>query len=86
MVPGTLFCSIYAVLVNPSYTHVPCFPPFCFLFSFISPFTGMDVAEAVELIRAARPDLKKIIRVPEVGRLMKCRQLVLSNLAFSHPL
>ena len=29
----------------------------------------MDVSEAIELIRAARPDLKKIIRVPEVGRL-----------------
>lgn len=45
----------------------------------------MDVTEAVEHIRAARPDLKKIIRVPEVGPLTNCRQIALLSLTFRQP-
>lgn len=29
--------------------------------------TGMGVSEAIEVIKAARPDLKKIVKVHEVG-------------------
>ena len=44
----------------------------------------MDVFEAVDMIRAARPDLKKIIRVQEVGPLTKCGQPMPSSLTSSH--
>lgn len=33
---------------------------------------GMNVDEAVDLIKAARPDLKRIVKVPEVSPLAYC--------------